>query len=603
MKKIVIAILVLAVLVTAGVFIFVATFNIDGYRPAIQSKIAHAVGQRVELGKLSLEWKNGISIKADGFKVYPEDGGLERISASAESGSFSIEILPMLKKEFRVGTVLLVKPYIEVLREADGRLVVAGIRNVPAGTGGQKTSAGPAAMPLFFVRMIEIKGGDVGLVDMMANPPRRLVIKQIDVKVRNISPGGAIPFEAAMALFSKGQNISFNGVLNISKDGAPVSLTDGTAKIDIGALDIVEAVKAFPEIGQIGLKDAPRGILNATITKLPLADPIRGSEAALRYAGGRINLMQLPEPIDNINMDAGMKNDSLKLDSLSASFAGGSISVKGNVNRFSTDKVSDLAVSIEVLDLGRVLPKASLGEPFISGHASFDFRGTAQGLTAPELQNSLAGEGSLSIKDGVIVNMNVVRNVFGQLSMIPGLVETLEARLPSSYRATLQDRDTVLRPLEIPFTCRGGYLQFPELSVVTDHFSIVGKGEAGFDRSIGAKVLLRINKDLSAAFTRSINDLQYLMNSSGEFEIPIKVKGYLPQVEIIPDLSYAASKFALAKTQEVAMEAMSKYLKKDEAVAGAATAQQAQPQQTTAQTTESMLMDVIRKQMSGGSEQ
>lgn len=598
MKKIMVFIIVIAVLVIAGLAIFIATFDINRYRTAIAGKIGDAVGARVEMGKLSLKWQNGITVGFDGFKVLSKDNIAEHITARAESGSFSVEIAPLLRKEFRIGTVLLINPYLEIRREPDGEIVIAGMTQKKKEDQEGAPKTGGTVIPVFSIQSIELRNGTVEFTDLMKASPITLTVNKINVKIKNIALGvEGIPIEAEMAVFSPKQNVELKGSLNLSKEGAPASIVNGNAKIDIGATDIFQAAKAIPEIEQIGFKESPKGLLNVSVSKFSFAAPVKESEITVNYTDGRIVLAQLPVPLEKITVNADLKDDNVKINDISALFGGGDVSVKGNISSLSVEKKSDLAISLKNLMLSSILPKPGAGRPFVSGRTSFEFEGSAKGLTVKDIQNSLSGQGRLSVKDGFIVNMNVVRDVFQQLSMIPGLVETLESRLPDSYRAKLQSKDTALQPIEIPFTCQGGYLQFPELNLRTDYFDIVGKGEAGFDRSIGANVLLQINSDLSKAFMTSIKELQYLMNDSGQIEIPIKVKGYLTEVKVIPDLSYAAKRFAAAKAQEVVTDALSKMMKKDNNP-GNGTAD-AQNPQTTGADSGSVLMDAIRKQISG----
>ncbi|MFA4981624.1 MAG: AsmA-like C-terminal region-containing protein [Candidatus Omnitrophota bacterium] len=561
MKRIIAASLIIIILLVAGVTLFIATFNIDSYRAALAKAIGKAIGARVEIGKLSLVWKDGISIKAEDFVIYSAVGKQEKAGARAKSGSFSVELMPLLKKEFRFGVVALSKPHIEIQRNPDGAIVIAGMKpQIDAAA--KKAGGSEAAIPLFFVKTIELKDGEVIFTDMSKTPLSVVSVRHIDVRVNGVSLGASAPFSAAMALFARRQNVEIRGSVNFSQAGSPIDMINGNVKIDMGAIDIYEVVKAFPEAKNAGFRENPKGIIGLDVKKFSFTSPLKRSDLTFQYKNGRIAVSHLPDALNNITVKGALKNDTLKVDSFSAGFADGAISGSSNVSDLSGAKRSALKLSLKDLALAKMLPQPTQGQPFLSGHVNLVFEGGSRGFTAEELQDSLTGRGSLSVNDGVIVNMNVVRDVFRQISMIPGLVELFEDRMSDAYNAKIRSKDTVLYPIEVPFICEGRFLKFPKLSLKTDHFNIFGVGEAGFDRSIGANVILQINSDLSNAFMRSINDLQYLMNRSGQLEIPIKVKGYLPEVNIIPDLQYVAKKYAAAKAREVVTEALGKMMKK-----------------------------------------
>jgi hypothetical protein len=65
MKKALIALACLSLCVAAGVGIFIATFNADRYRPLAVNKMSETLGLPVEMGRLSLVWKNGLALRVE----------------------------------------------------------------------------------------------------------------------------------------------------------------------------------------------------------------------------------------------------------------------------------------------------------------------------------------------------------------------------------------------------------------------------------------------------------------------------------------------------------------------------------------------------------
>jgi len=204
---------------------------------------------------------------------------------------------------------------------------------------------------------------------------------------------------------------------------------------------------------------------------------------------------------------------------------------------------------------------------------------------------TLTADGSVKLDQAVIARVNVLREVFQKMSMIPGLVERLLTRLPKNYQEKLKSEDTKLEMAQIPFSVQNGLLHLPRLEIATDSFVATGSGTYGLNEgSVTGKVLLAIEPDLSSAMTRSVEELQYLTNEKKEIQIPLVIQGLIPKVVVMPDVSHVASKMAAQKAREV----LGGYLEK--ALAGKNNAPQNQPVSADAGSGES----AVAKPSSGG---
>ena len=149
------------------------------------------------------------------------------------------------------------------------------------------------------------------------------------------------------------------------------------------------------------------------------------------------------------------------------------------------------------------------------------------------------------------MNFNLLREVFDRLSMIPGLVNRLLSRLPPDYRAKLEAADTVLGPVDLPVTARGGVFYFDNLQLVSENFLLDGTGAVRPDGVYSVQAVIRVEPGLSSAFIRSVNELQYLTDAQGQLEIPVRMEsgpGGAPR--ILPDLVYVGQKLALTKAEQ-----------------------------------------------------
>ena len=204
--------------------------------------------------------------------------------------------------------------------------------------------------------------------------------------------------------------------------------------------------------------------------------------------------------------------------------------------------IDTLAFSVSKVRVDEITSPASPGQPQLQGVLSLEFQGRVPTLDPQQITNMVSGQGTLKLDQPRIANLNILRAVFQQLSMIPGLVEALQARLPATYQAKLDATDTVLSPINLPIRLQDGALWCDDVRMSTDTFRLVGQGTVGLDQTLAFRTRLYLEPELSAAMMQSVNELRGLANAAGELEIPVTISGKAPQVAMTPDLNYVASK-------------------------------------------------------------
>ncbi|MBI4343909.1 MAG: DUF748 domain-containing protein [Candidatus Omnitrophica bacterium] len=212
--------------------------------------------------------------------------------------------------------------------------------------------------------------------------------------------------------------------------------------------------------------------------------------------------------------------------------------------------LENLQVSVQRLPLGRVLPQAPAPSPQLAGTLSLSFTGVLPDLD-PIGVVLASGDGTLRLEDAVLERVNVLRVVFAQLSMIPGLVESLQQRLPPEYQAKLTAPDTIFQPVELAVRLQGAALHCENVRLATDTFEVAGGARLGLDGTVAARLLLSIDPELSAAVVGGVNELEGLVASSGRMEIPVSIQGRPPHVAVLPDLQYVASRVLVRKAVDV----------------------------------------------------
>ncbi len=201
--------------------------------------------------------------------------------------------------------------------------------------------------------------------------------------------------------------------------------------------------------------------------------------------------------------------------------------------------------------LEQLLSSVRPGDPQLRGRLTLTCAGDITTLDPARLVQAVTGSGHLKLEEPMVANLNVLRDIFQKFSMLPGLMERLQTRLPPEYQAKLAARDTVLLPVDVTTRVEHGALRFDHLELGTDSFKLMGAGIIGLTGAVSLSMRLRIEPALSAAIIQSVKELEVLNNASGELEVPLVIAGQAPKVAIVPDLQYLASKILATKAVDL----------------------------------------------------
>lgn len=232
--------------------------------------------------------------------------------------------------------------------------------------------------------------------------------------------------------------------------------------------------------------------------------------------------------------------------------------------------VEQLTVQLDAVPLEQLRPLRP-DEPHVRGRLTLRLQGGTHTLDPARVAQALSGSGTLRVAEPVLVHLNLLREVFARLSMLPGLMETLQARLPAEYQAKFSSPDTRFDPIELSVALADGAFRLQPTTLGTDVFHLVAGGSVGLDGALRLNGLLRIEPAFSSALIISVHELRLLTNPQGELEIPLLLSGSLPRVAVAPDLNYVASKLVATKIEDLLGAVLHKALEKHLAPDSAAT--------------------------------
>lgn len=554
MKKVLIILTAFILFVTAGLGIFIATFNADRYRPVLVEKIRQALGTPVDLGRISLVWKNGIALRLENFVVY---SGPEKQAAAVkfQEASAVVRLGPLLHKDIQIVSVVVVKPMIRLVKNAAGKIEPKGVHlPAPSAAGSPSGAPSPAANPMLFsMDSFRLEGGELFFEDPTSSPPMGLVLRDLDVEVKGFSISKPFSFRAAAAVFSSKQNLRLAGRFSLPQGDQASALEDFSLATDLADLDIRELSRALPSIASAGIQEGLAGELTLKVDRLELDPKGMGAiKADLALQDGRAKLASLASPLENIQLAAFVNGEDLTVKKFTADFAKGTLKASGMVKEFRTNGLSGFSWTSSDLDIDELVPEPSgPAGPRLGGRLSIALDGQSRGLTWPQISQTLTGQGQVGLKDGVLLNYNVLREVLRKISIIPGADEAIRTRLPGIYRAKANEPSTLLRPVNMPIRILNGQIIIDQLFLQTDFLTIQGGGLFGLDKSISAKTYLQLDRDLSASLALTVPEIQLILNPQGQIEVPIQIQGQFPRILVLPETEFITQKIVASKAQAV----------------------------------------------------
>ncbi len=550
MKKILLILLVFFILAAAALTVFALTFDADRYRPLIVNKIEESTGFTVALDRISLGWEGGLGLKLRQMAFYLDSKKQIKLG-QFDSLSVLVDLMPLLNRRLEVGSIVIKNPDIQLVRAPDGKL--KGFEKFAKGSG-RKANAGEkvsGAILLSAIRRAEIENGRLSLLDQSGGYVTNTTVEQLDLTVKDFSLAGDVAFNARAAFASSKQNIQVSGRLRAQ----PFEIKHAEFETDLGQARIEELFKMFPSFQSSGLQKA-QGRLSGVVDGLKTESGVIWEKGEINLTNGRLQLAETPS-LENLELRAALSFNRIDLRQFSGNLGEGDFSLTGKVDQIISLPLAAFKGTIRNLNLSQLLPSSGQREAGFGGKLGLVFEGTAAGKNEDALSKTLGGQGQLDLENGVIQNLNVLREVFNRLSMIPGLVQRLQQRLPAAYQEKLQARDTYLQPVQLPFTVNQGVLYFNNLNVAADSFALAGGQGSISPQLIRVQAVLLIDAELSSALVRSVAELSYLQDREGRLSIPVNIQGPPGHISALPDLQFVASKLAVSKTQEMLSQFLS----------------------------------------------
>lgn len=365
------------------------------------------------------------------------------------------------------------------------------------------------------------------------------------------------------------------GQLNVQTMGGPATQQAGAARpqpsgspaalpLLISAFKIRGALMTY--LDQSATPPASIELKGADVTASNMSLVNGVPQMTLEVRNGTLTLSQMRRPLDGIAVDLRATLDALEVTRYSALIGNGRLEGHAAVQHYRATPVVEGELTLRDVLLQDLLPSAqATAEQRLEGKLSGKATVQGTGKSWPELQPTLTGQAELRVAEGRVTNLNLLREALAKFSMLPGVVQRLEAKLPERYRELMQQRDTELREVQLTARIAQGALLIDPLNIGTDVGSLTGHGRVGLDNSMQLEAMIAIPPDLSQAMVSSVEELKYLADRSGAITFPLQVSGQPPRLAVQPDMRYIAQRVIVSKGEELIGELLQKAIGGDEA--------------------------------------
>jgi AsmA protein len=212
--------IVLVIVLIIGVGALVAIFNLDRIVKAKKdfflAGIEEKTGRQVEFEDIGIAVWGGLGVRVKGVSATDDPVFSQANFLEAEELYLKVAIWPLFKKQLQVKKVILYKPVIRVVRDANGRLNIDSIGREGDGAkpGDTRESSRPSgASYALFVAFADIEEGELIFIDQETGTEHHL--GRIDLAVQDVRMDE--PFTAKLkASFlpgggDNGQNLTLEG--------------------------------------------------------------------------------------------------------------------------------------------------------------------------------------------------------------------------------------------------------------------------------------------------------------------------------------------------------------------------------------------------------
>ncbi len=417
MRKLAIVVIALMVVIAILIFALPSLINVNQYHDKIQAELQQKLHRDVKLGDMKLKIVPFSIQVADVTIGEDPKFNTGHPFASAQDLAVSVKLLPLLGHDIQINSVELVRPQIELVRNAQGVWNFSSLQgeqtasttspapapsnkkpspapsNNPApGTNNQSSSSQQA----FSLAQLKITDGQVAITDLQKHQSRA-VYDHIDLGLSNYAPNQAFNLSLAAHLPGQGnQTVSFEGKAGpMNSQNSMATPLDGRIKLNQVSLTGVQKFLNSPQLAEYQAVASGDATVRNNNGEMSSAGNLELNDVSIRGVNVGYPIKANYDVADNLNTDV------IKISKADINLGPTPISITGEMNSHSTPAQLDVhlkANNASITELAKLA--GAFGVAFnpgtqVAGTINADL--TAKGPTSQPAMNGTLNAKNLSI--------------------------------------------------------------------------------------------------------------------------------------------------------------------------------------------------------------
>ncbi len=459
------------------------------YRPIIEE----ALKRKIELKDIRLTIFPRLGVRIAGFAVLDDPTFSSDPFASLTSLDVGVRLRPLLSKRVEVEELTLRDPLITVIKNRDGILNAStlGKKGAPkpeeAPAPEAPATEGPLRiLALLAVDRVSITGGKLTFRDLSAAKPTEYVLQDLDFLLKDVGLGKTPSLHLATLVQPLNFPVKVDGTFGPLKETSDIEALDFT--IALGKTNL--AVKGSAVGGDAKLTLTSQAINTADLpVTLPLKKPVE---------------------VKDLQAMAEVKGQQARLNNLSFQVFNGRVKAQGGLTLGTPAAPFDGKVAVQGLQLGPVLEAVGTDKVSVSGTAATELALQGRGFSMPELTQALEGTGHMTIKDGKLEGINLMKEALTLLKVAGITQDHVKA--------------TAFSTIEGDVAIKQGVINLQRLLMDSHDFQATALGTIRFDQTLNVKANLNLPEALSNQIAGK-SPVAKLAMTGGRITVPLIITG------------------------------------------------------------------------------
>jgi AsmA protein len=542
----------------------------DHYKPLIEE----ALNRKIQVQAIRLTIWPRIGARITGFTVMDDPSFSASPFASLSSLDVGVKLWPLLTKKIEVEEITLREPLITVIKSKAGVTNVSTIGPKSPVPADRRPPDSPQpqgdpleALALLAVDRLLIDGGTVIYRDLSTAPETEYRVQDLVLDLKSVHLGETPTIHFSATTLPQNLPVTLDGSFGPLVQALEIKQYQFTLAIGRMALALhgallggqLDAVVTAPSISTADfpvtlplirpveikdlrivakapypLKSGASPLALADVTDLTLAVVMGKSSLNVRgkAIGGHARVMvsspsvdtadlpvesglKKPVEIRNIEMNADLKGQEVRLSNLSLEVFNGQVKAQGGTSLGTSTPPFNGKLTVQGVQMGQALGAVDPQSPLlISGRAAADVAVAGRGFSWVDLTSALEGPGHVEIKDGKIEGVNLIGEATALLKVAGISLEQAKA--------------TAFSTIESDFMIKQGRVNAQKILMDSHDFQATGHGTVGFDQTLN----LAMNLNLSQTLTQKIAGSSPLVKAAsqgGRLRLPLLITGTLPR--------------------------------------------------------------------------